>query len=86
MKTQSARGLRQLPAEKLRDGIQKFIAAEPAREPDSSKVLLPERMAMQRYLDWRNYRIEEGDGPKDLLTFAAWLGQSQVEILPPEWP
>jgi hypothetical protein len=42
-------------------------------------------MAIQRYLEWRKYRIQEGDGKESLLTFAQWLGQSQIQVLPPEW-
>jgi hypothetical protein len=53
---------------------------------DSGKVLLPERMAIQRYMDWKKYRLEEGDGKDCFPTFAEWLAQSQIVVLPPEWP
>jgi hypothetical protein len=82
--------------------------ARPA-QIDSSKVLLSEREAMNRYLAWQEHRERElvaarrvdrhfqirlvrkvrprehYDGGEGLLTFAQWLGQSRIEILPREW-
>lgn len=49
-------------------------------------VRLPERVAINRYLAWRKYRTRERDGKKNLVTFVEWLQQSQIQILPPEWP
>jgi hypothetical protein len=61
------------------------MRARPA-QIDASKVLLPERVAIHRYLLWKHYRRRERDGRETDLTFAEWLAQSRVEILPFEWP
>lgn len=53
-------------------------------EVDSGKVLLSEREAIHRFLLWKSYRARERDRGEVLLTFAEWLAQSRIEILPPE--
>jgi hypothetical protein len=54
-------------------------------EVDSSKVLLTEIEAINRYLLWKRYRMRERDGRESVPTFAEWLAQSRIEVLPPEW-
>jgi hypothetical protein len=45
-------------------------------------VLLAERVAIDRYLRWRNYRIREGE--RNLATFLQWTRDANIEIAAPE--
>lgn len=50
---------------------------------DASPVLLPERVAIQRYREWSDYRRQEGD--RECPTFCEWLRDANIEVLAPEW-